>query len=113
MHENDAPKERFSNRAAFYVRYRPSYPTAVITHLQTHCNLTPDSIIADIGSGTGLLAQLFLQNGNTVYGVEPNQVMREAGGGFLAALRRVFEEYKENGRVLFQFVTKLYVAKRP
>ncbi len=84
MHKNDAPKERFSNRAAFYVRYRPSYPTAVYTHLQTHCNLTPDSIIADIGSGTGLLAQLFLERGNTVFGIEPNQAMREAGEAFLA-----------------------------
>jgi len=84
MVENDKPKERFSERAAYYVRYRPSYPTAVITHLQTHCNLTTDSIIADIGSGTGLLAQLFLERGNTVYGVEPNQAMREAGESYLA-----------------------------
>ena len=84
LNKNDAPKERFSNRAAFYVRYRPSYPTAVYTHLQTHCNLTPDSIIADIGSGTGLLAQLFLERGNTVFGIEPNRAMREAGEAFLA-----------------------------
>lgn len=84
MIEKDAPKERFSDRAAYYVRYRPSYPTAVYAHRQTHCNLTPDSIIADIGSGTGLLAQLFLERGNTVYGIEPNQAMREAGENYLA-----------------------------
>lgn len=81
--ENDAPKKRFSSRATNYVRYRPTYPTAVLTHLQTHCNLTPDSVIADIGSGTGLLAQLFLEHGNMVYGVEPNQEMREAGEAYL------------------------------
>ncbi|MCB9418306.1 MAG: class I SAM-dependent methyltransferase [Ardenticatenaceae bacterium] len=81
--ENNAPKNRFTNRATYYARYRPTYPTAVLTHLQTHCNLTPDSIIADIGSGTGLLAQLFLEHGNTVYGVEPNRTMREAGEAYL------------------------------
>ncbi len=32
--------------------------------------------IADIGSGTGLLSKLFLQNGNPVFGVEPNDEMR-------------------------------------
>lgn len=84
MTKKDAPKERFSDRAAYYVRYRPSYPTAVIAHLQAHCNLTPDSIIADVGSGTGLLAQLFLDRGHTVFGIEPNQAMREAGERYLA-----------------------------
>ena len=36
-------------------------------------------MIADIGSGTGKLAELFLANGNPVFGVEPNRDMREAG----------------------------------
>ncbi|HEU5012933.1 MAG TPA: class I SAM-dependent methyltransferase, partial [Roseiflexaceae bacterium] len=31
------------------------------------------------GSGTGIFAELLLQNGNTVYGIEPNQAMRAAG----------------------------------
>ena len=84
LNKNDTPKERFSNRATYYVRYRPSYPRVVYTHLQTHCNLTADSVIADIGSGTGLLAQLFLERGNSIYGVEPNQAMREAGESYLA-----------------------------
>jgi SAM-dependent methyltransferase len=45
--------------------------------------LTTDAILADIGSGTGLSARLFLENGNTVYGVEPNQAMREAAEEYL------------------------------
>ena len=36
-------------------------------------------MIADIGSGTGKLTELFLENGNAVFGVEPNREMREAG----------------------------------
>lgn len=36
-------------------------------------------MIADIGSGTGILTELFLQNGNPVLAVEPNPEMRRAG----------------------------------
>jgi ubiquinone/menaquinone biosynthesis C-methylase UbiE len=41
-------------------------------------DLRNDSIVADIGSGTGISAKPFLENGNFVFGVEPNQLMREA-----------------------------------
>ncbi len=34
--------------------------------------------MADIGSGTGILTEEFLKNGNRVFGVEPNREMREA-----------------------------------
>lgn len=73
------PTQRFSNRVENYIKYRPSYPAALIDLLRTDCQLTPASIVADIGSGTGLLSKLFLANGNTVFGVEPNAEMRAAG----------------------------------
>ena len=41
-------------------------------------------VIADVGSGTGILSKLFLENGNPVLGIEPNKEMREAGEQFLA-----------------------------
>ncbi len=72
-------KQRFSNRVADYIRYRPGYPSAILDPLREECGLTPESVIADIGSGTGLVAELFLENGNMVYGVEPNAAMRDAG----------------------------------
>ncbi|MBL7988427.1 MAG: class I SAM-dependent methyltransferase [Chlorobi bacterium] len=78
------PTARFSNRVCDYVRYRPGYPAEVVTLLQQEYGLTPDAVVADVGSGTGLLTQLFLKNGNVVYGVEPNQEMRLAGEEFLA-----------------------------
>jgi SAM-dependent methyltransferase len=81
-------KQRFSNRADDYARYRPGYPSAVLELLRRQCALTPASIVADIGSGTGLLTKLFLENGNVVYGVEPNAAMREAGEAFLKGYRR-------------------------
>jgi len=77
-------KQRFSNRVADYVRYRPSYPHALIELLQSACGLRKSHAIADIGSGTGLLTKLFLENGNGVFAVEPNAEMRAAGEEFLA-----------------------------
>lgn len=81
-------KNRFSNRVADYLRYRPHYPAGVLDLLQAQCHLSPAHVIADIGSGTGFLAELFLQNGNPVFGVEPNQEMRQAGEEYLAAYPR-------------------------
>lgn len=79
------PTGRFSTRVADYVRYRPDYPAAVLRLLEEECGLDPASVIADVGSGTGILSELFLRNGNRVYGVEPNREMREAGERLLAA----------------------------
>ena len=77
-------KQRFSNRVTDYVRYRLGYPAAVLDLLRTDCGLRPGHVIADIGSGTGLLSELFLKHGNRVYGVEPNSEMRQAGKEYLA-----------------------------
>ena len=61
-----------------YTRYRPGYPAEILDLLRQRCGLTEESGIADVGSGTGALARLFLENGNRVFGVEPNQEMRVA-----------------------------------
>lgn len=78
------PTHRFTNRVADYVKHRPGYPPEVIEVLRGECGLTSSSVIADIGSGTGILSRLFLENGNRVIGVEPNDEMREAGERYLA-----------------------------
>jgi ubiquinone/menaquinone biosynthesis C-methylase UbiE len=52
--------------------------------LERECGLTPESVVADIGSGTGALSRLFLANGNRVIGVEPNAEMRKAGEELLS-----------------------------
>jgi SAM-dependent methyltransferase len=79
---------RFSSRVDDYIKYRPHYPVEIIDLLADRCGLTPASVIADIGSGTGILTRLFLENGNPVVGVEPNREMREAGESYLAEYRR-------------------------
>jgi len=78
-------KQRFSSRAADYIRYRPSYPTEALTVLRNECDLRSGHVIADIGSGTGFLSELFLKNGNRVYGIEPNEAMRATGEEYLAS----------------------------
>jgi SAM-dependent methyltransferase len=70
--------ERFTSRVENYIKYRPGYPKEVIETLSGDCGLAADSIIADVGSGTGILTDMFLRNGNLVYGIEPNREMREA-----------------------------------
>ncbi|HEY3249891.1 MAG TPA: SAM-dependent methyltransferase, partial [Ignavibacteria bacterium] len=70
---------RFSNRVENYIKYRPGYPAEIINYLKEQNVLKNDSIIADIGSGTGISSELFLKNCNIVYGVEPNKEMRRAG----------------------------------
>ena len=80
------PTKRFSNRVENYIKYRPGYPDAVIDLLTEECKLTQQSIIADIGSGTGILSELFLKNGNRVFGIEPNVPMREGG-------EKIIEQY--------------------
>ncbi len=70
--------QRFSTRVANYVKYRPGYSSVLIDFLKAECHLAPRCLVADVGSGTGQLAERFLKNGNRVYGIEPNQEMREA-----------------------------------
>jgi SAM-dependent methyltransferase len=79
---NDSTK-RFSNRVENYIKYRPGYPEEILNVFRDEMGLTASSAIADIGSGTGISARLFLENGNPVFGVEPNEPMRRAAEEFL------------------------------
>ena len=75
--------ERFSNRVENYVKYRPGYPPRLLELFRAEMNLTENAVVADIGSGTGISAKVFLENGNVVCGVEPNRAMRLAAEEFL------------------------------
>ena len=67
---------RFTGRAPFYSTSRPSYPMLILDILRTEIGFDRTFLVADVGSGTGLLSELFLTNGNHVIGVEPNDDMR-------------------------------------
>jgi SAM-dependent methyltransferase len=75
---------RFSGRAENYIRYRPGYPPEVLNALQAECGLRSHNIVADIASGTGIWTRTLLENGNPVFGVEPNAEMREAAERLLS-----------------------------
>jgi ubiquinone/menaquinone biosynthesis C-methylase UbiE len=72
------PLGRFSNRVDDYVRYRPGYPRELVEWLRETIGLAPSWVVADVGSGTGLLTLRFLEAGCAVHGVEPNAMMRAA-----------------------------------
>lgn len=68
---------RFTGRVENYAKYRPSYPEQIIPLLEKKIGFDPFKDIADIGCGTGFLSRVFLNNGNIVFGVEPNREMRD------------------------------------
>ena len=77
--QNDASSTiRFSDRVADYVRYRPGYPDEVRVLLHDELELGTSSVVADIGSGTGISTELFLTLGCQTNAVEPNDAMRSA-----------------------------------
>ena len=68
--------EKFTGVSPIYDKYRPGYPKAILDILSADISFSRKDKVADIGSGTGKLSSLFLDNGNLVYGVEPNDKMR-------------------------------------
>ena len=80
---------RFSDRVEDYVRYRPGYSPEVLDLLRAECGLQPSHIVADIASGTGMFTRLLLENGNSVFAVEPNTEMREMGVRQLESYNRL------------------------
>jgi SAM-dependent methyltransferase len=71
-----ANSEKFTGRASVYKKYRPDYPEEYIDYLAEYNTLGPQSVIADIGSGTGVLSRQLLDKGFSVLCVEPNDDMR-------------------------------------
>lgn len=79
-----ASTERFSDRVADYVRYRPSYPPAMLAWLQSH-GFKAGATVADVGAGTGISSKMLLDAGYQVIAVEPNANMRAAATEWLGA----------------------------
>ncbi len=68
--------ERFTSRVESYRRFRPRYPAAIVDVLRDACGLDASWPVADIAAGTGLLSEVFLEQGNAVTAIEPNAAMR-------------------------------------
>ena len=76
---------RFNDRAADYVRYRPTYPVRAIDAILDGFTDARSLTVADIGAGTGISARLLADRGAHVIAVEPGAGMR----GAAASHRRV------------------------
>ena len=70
--------ERFSGRVQAYLAYRPRFPRGIVPFLREHGALPEGAVVADVGAGTGMLAEIFLEAGHRVIAVEPNGEMLEA-----------------------------------
>jgi ubiquinone/menaquinone biosynthesis C-methylase UbiE len=68
---------RFSDRAPAYDAHRPRYPRAAIDALLRGLGPEEQLIVADVGAGTGIAANLLAERVATVVAVEPNAAMRE------------------------------------
>ena len=78
LHERQTTT-RFSDRVEDYVRSRPSYPPDAIDTILDGLGDPAKLVVADIGSGTGIMTLLLAACGVHVHAVEPNADMREAG----------------------------------
>ncbi|MDE6642110.1 MAG: class I SAM-dependent methyltransferase [Acetatifactor sp.] len=69
--------QNFSGLANDYTIGRPAYSNTLIESLYSQYGFSEESVIADIGSGTGKLAKQLLDRGSFVYCIEPNDDMRK------------------------------------
>lgn len=77
------PTERFSSRADDYAAHRPAYPPELIDLLEREGVLRAGDVVADLGSGTGILTGMLIARGYEVHAVEPNAAMAESAAARL------------------------------
>lgn len=79
--------EVFSDKAEIYAKYRPTYPKELVEYIR---NMTsPESVIADIGAGTGIFTGCLAELDCKIVMVEPNEVMLHYGMEFLGNAPKV------------------------
>lgn len=83
-----AYETKFDGRAENYLAARPAYSDELIEWLYTEMGLSSNSVIADIGCGTGKFSAQLLKRGSTVYGVEPNEGMRKKAAAAMQGYSR-------------------------
>lgn len=85
-----ANEEKFTGKSKIYDLYRPNYPNELVDNLIKRTSLLSTSRVADIGSGTGILTKQLLDQGLTVFAIEPNVEMREVAEEKLKAYETFF-----------------------
>lgn len=67
-----------------YLKYRLDYPEKLIDFLYDACDFSRESVIADIGSGTGTFTRHLLERGSRVVAIEPDRELRETAERILS-----------------------------
>ena len=68
---------RFDGKGEVYAKGRPSYADGLFAYMRNTLHITAGSVLADIGSGTGIFTQQLLNFGCKAFAVEPNRDMRK------------------------------------
>lgn len=68
---------RFDGKSDIYEKIRPAYADGLFAYFADTLHIPADSVVADIGAGTGIFTKQLLSCGYTVFAVEPNRDMRE------------------------------------
>ena len=68
--------QKFSGKADVYQQARPNYAQAMLDFIASKWQIGEGSLVADVGSGTGIFTRQLLGLGAKVYAVEPNADMR-------------------------------------
>lgn len=64
----------FSGKAEVYMQCRPRYAQGVLDFIRRETALTPDSLIADIGAGTGIFTGQLMSLGCRVAAVNRTEI---------------------------------------
>ena len=68
--------QKFSGKADVYQQARPTYAPEALNFISQNWQIGEGSMVADVGSGTGILSRQLISLRAKVYAVEPNADMR-------------------------------------
>lgn len=66
----------YTSKAEYYARYRWDYSQAAIAAILDAVGVSSQTVMADIGAGTGMLAKHFVDRVKMVHAIEPEKEMR-------------------------------------
>ena len=70
-------EKKFDSKGSVYAKGRPAYPEKMFEYLLDEKMITPNAVIADVGSGTGIFTAQIAPLVSQVFAIEPNADMRE------------------------------------
>ena len=70
-------KTVYSTKAEKYAKFRWGYALSAIQAIIDITNMSVNSVVADIGAGTGILTRHFVGKAKTIYAIEPNFELRQ------------------------------------